>query len=247
MSLPRSSAESRQAWFATTHWSQVVSAGAGDSSQARAALEHLCRTYWYPLYAFVRRTGKSSQDAEDLVQGFFAACLEKDYLGKADRGKGRFRSFLLMALKRYLANAWDKERAGKRGGSQGMVWLDGLSGEQRYALEPVDRMTAERLYERRWALTLLDEVLARLRQEQVAQGKGKLFDQLKEFLVSGGRGTPYAMLAMHLAMSESAVKVAVHRLRQRYRTLLEAAIADTVDSPGEVEAERRHLLSALSD
>lgn len=247
MSLPPPHPSSGQAWFATTHWSRVLAANTDSSSTARAALEELCRTYWYPLYAFVRRTGKSPQDAEDLVQGFFAACLEKDYLRKADPGKGRFRSFLLMALKRYLANEWDKEQTHKRGGGQELVWLDGLSAEQRYAMEPADQMTADRLYERRWAMTLLDQVLARLKQEQNAQGKGEHFDQLKEFLVSGGRGTPYAAVAAQMDMTESAVKVAIHRLRQRYRVLLEEAIASTVESPGDVETERRHLLSSLSD
>ena len=216
-----------------------------DSSQARVALEKLARAYWYPLYAFVRRLGKSPQDAEDVVQSFFAVCLEKNYLGAADQAKGRFRSFLLLALKRFLGHERERERALKRGGGEAVVALDGLSAEQRYALEPADQMSADRLYERRWALTLLEQVLARLRSEQVAAGRLEVFEQLRGWLTSGGRGTPYAELAGRLGMSESAVKVAVHRLRRRYRDLLEQEIAQTVASPTEVEEERRHLLAVL--
>ncbi len=237
---------SREVLFATTRWSVVVSAGREDSRVARAALEELCGAYWYPLYVFVRRTGRSAHDAQDLVQGFFAALLEKHYLREVDREKGRFRSFLLLALKRFLANEWDKERARKRGGDRVLVSLDALTAEQRYALEPAESRTADQLFERRWATTLLERVLTRLRDEQVASGRAVLFEQLKEFLVSPGRGTPYAELAARLGSSEGAVKVAVHRFRRRYRDLLEEEIARTVNSPGEVDEERRHLLSALA-
>lgn len=240
------SSTSHPQWFVTTHWSVVLAAGRGDSTRARAALEKLCRTYWYPLYAFVRRRGRSAHDAEDLVQGFFAICLEKNYLGAAEQAKGRFRSFLLLALKRFLANEWEKTRTLKRGGGQVSISLDSLTAEQRYALEPADRLSADKLFERRWALTLLDQVVTRLREEQAQAGKLDQFEQLKECLTAVERGTPYATLATRLGMSEGAVKVTVHRLRQRYRELLEEEIANTVASPAEVEEERRHLLAALS-
>src|SRR5678815_830875 len=154
---------SRQAWFVTTHWSVVLAAGRKDkdSQRTRDALESLCRTYWYPLYAFVRRSGHGPHDAEDLVQSFFEQCLSRNYLGAADQSKGRFRSFLLVALKRFLANEWDRARTLKRGGGAPPISLDALTAEQRYALEPADQLSADRLYERRWALTLLDKVLSR--------------------------------------------------------------------------------------
>jgi RNA polymerase sigma factor (sigma-70 family) len=240
-----SSEKSRHERFVTTHWSLVLAARHGNSTSARAALEKLCHTYWYPLYAFVRRSGQSPHDAEDSVQGFFAVCLEKNYLDAADKDKGRFRSFLLIALKRFLAKEHDKSQARKRGGGEKPIALDGLTAEQRYALEPAEQLSADKLFERRWALTLLEKVLSRLREEQVA-GKLEAFEQLKEFLLAGGRGTPYAELAARLGVSEGAVKVAVHRLRQRYRELLEEEIANTVASPEEVEEERRYLLSVLS-
>jgi RNA polymerase sigma-70 factor (ECF subfamily) len=244
-SSSRAIPSSNPQWFVTTHWS-VVLAAAGDSTRGRAALEKLCRGYWYPLYAFVRRRGHGPHDAEDLVQSFFATCLEKNYLGDVNQAKGRFRSFLLIALKHFLANEWDKATARKRGGKQPAISLDSLTAEQRYALEPADECTAEKLFDRRWALTLLDQVVTRLRGEQVAAGKLEQFELLKECITSGGRGTPYAQLAEQLGTSEGAIKVAVHRLRQRYRELLEEEIANTVASPEEIAEERRHLLSALS-
>ena len=234
-------------WFLTTHWSVVLAAGRSGSTRARGALEKLCQTYWYPLYAFVRRLGHGPHDAEDLVQAFFAQCLEKDYLRAADRARGRFRSFLLMALKRFLANEWDAARARKRGGGALPISLEALTPEQRYALEPAERFGPDRLFERRWALTLLEKVLARLREEQVAAGRSAMFELLKESLTARGRAAPYAELAARLGTSEGAVKVAVHRLRQRYRELLEAEIANTVASPEEVAEERRYLLSVLSE
>src|SRR5688572_23952720 len=206
---------SQPQWFVTTHWSVVLAAGRGDSTRARAAVENLCRNYWYPLYAFVRRLGHGAHDAEDLVQSFFAVCLEKNYLGAAEQAKGRFRSFLLIALKRFLANEWDKARTLKRGGRQASISLDSLTAEQRYALEPADQLSADKLFERRWALTLLDQVVVRLRDEQAAAGKLDQFEQLKECITAAGRGTPYAESAAKLGLSEGAVKVAVHRLRQR--------------------------------
>jgi RNA polymerase sigma-70 factor (ECF subfamily) len=231
--------------FCTTHWSVVLAAGRNDTTHARAALEKLCQSYWYPLYVFVRRSGHSPHDAEDLVQSFFTLCIEKNYLGGADQSKGRFRSFLLIALKRFLANEWDKARTLKRGGGASAISLDALTAEQRYALEPVERLSADRLFERRWALTLLDKVLVRLREEQAVAGQLEAFEVLKDSLTGSG-SAPYAELAERLGKSEGAVKVAVHRLRQRYRELLETEIANTVASPEEVAEERRYLLSVLT-
>lgn len=224
----------------------MLAAGRDDSTQAHAALENLCQAYWYALYAFVRHLGKTPHDAQDLVQCFFAACIEKNYLADANREKGRFRSFLLLALKRFLANEWDKARAQKRGGQHAVLSLDSLTAEERYALEPADHLTPDKLFDRRWAMTVLENVLKRLREEQAQAGRLGAFEHLKECLTSGGRGTPYAELAARLGTSEGAVKVSVHRLRRRYRALLEEEIANTVSSPAEVEEERRHLLLALS-
>lgn len=232
-------------WFVSTHWSVVAAAGA-DTTQARAALENLCRTYWYPLYAFTRRLGHLPEDAEDAVQSFFTECIEKNYLAAADESKGRFRSFLLVMLKRFLAKQWHKSTAKKRGGGAALVELDALSAEQRYAVEPVQRLGPEELYERRWALSLLETVLRRLEEEQREGGRYKIFKQLKETLVSSARGTPYAALGEKLGMSEAAVKVAVHRLRERYRALLDIEIANTVASREEIDEERRYLLSVLA-
>jgi RNA polymerase sigma-70 factor (ECF subfamily) len=238
-------ASSSPAWFVTTHWSVVLAAGRSDSTRAMAAMENLCKAYWYPLYAFVRRLGKNPQDAEDLVQSFFTQCLSKNYLHAANESKGRFRSFLLVALKRFLANEWDKGRARKRGGGENLVALDALTAEQRYALEPADVQSADKLYERRWALTLLEKVLSRLETEQRTAGNGRAFAELKPFLTGGG-GDSYAEIAARLSMTEAAVKVAIHRLRKRYRAILEEEIANTVSSMDEVMEERRYLLSVLS-
>lgn len=227
--------------FVTTRWSVVLAAGR-DSTQAHDALEHLCRVYWYPLYAYVRRQGHSPEDAQDLTQSFFAKLIAKHYLGDVDRSKGKFRSFLLASLKHFLANEWDKARAQKRGGGQTVVSLD---AETRYGLEPSDEASADKIYERRWALTLLDEVLKRLRDEYAADRKGKLFEELKETLTAGKSEVGYAEIGMRLGMSEGAVKVAVHRLRQRYRDLLRAEVAETVASPEEVDEEIRALFAAV--
>ncbi len=229
--------------FITTRWSLVLAAR---GSECVPALEALCGAYWYPLYAFARREGRGAQDAEDLVQGFFARCLEKDYLATASAGKGRFRSFLLVAFKRYMAKEHARGRALKRGGSETGLELDALTAERRYALEPVDAWSADRLYDRRWALTLLERVLGRIEAEQREAGTAERFGALREFLVAGGRGTPYAELAARLGMTEGAVKVAVHRLRARYREVLTEEIAQTVATPEEVEDERRHLLRMVS-
>lgn len=231
--------------FATTHWSVVLAAGRETSAQAHQALTTLCETYWYPLYAYVRRRGYSAEDARDLTQGFFAALLEKGYVRAADRERGRFRSFLLVALKRFVSMEWDKAHAQKRGGMQTPISLDARDGERRYALEPAHEWTPEKVYQRRWALTLLHQVLARLESSYADAGKASLFDHLRPFL-SGATGAPsHSQVASELGMTEGAVKVAVHRLRRRYRELLRSEVAQTVADPEEVRDELRLLLAAL--
>ena len=230
--------------FELTRWSVVVAAGGDDSKVARQALEHLCHTYWYPLYAFVRREGHSAHDAQDLTQEFFARLLQKGWLQDVRREKGRFRAFLLASMRHFLANEWDRAHALKRGGGRSPISLDAPSAEERYALEPADPMTADRLYERRWALTLLEQVLARLKREFGAAGKETLFEELKPTL-TGGR-VAYAEIAARLRAQETAVRVAAHRFRLRYRDLIRAEIAETVAGPGEVDAELARLFAALA-
>jgi len=217
-----------------------------DSPQAHQALETLCGNYWYPLYAYVRRQGHSAHDAQDLTQAFFARLLEKNYLADVQREKGRFRSFLLASLKHFLANEWDREQALKRGGGKRLIALDEDSAESRYKLEPKDDLSADKIYERRWALTLLDQVLAKLRGEFEKDGKLDQFETLKQYLSGGRTSVSYAQAADKLGMNEGAIKVAVHRLRKRYRELLRAEIAQTVATASEVEAEIRYLFAVLS-
>jgi RNA polymerase sigma-70 factor (ECF subfamily) len=233
--------------FCPTHWTVVLAAGSADSVAARDALEKLCRAYWPPIYAFIRRQGHNPHDAQDLTQGFFARLLEKNSFAEADRAKGRFRSFLLGALKHFLANEWDKANALKRGGGQTLIPIDVASVETTCGFEPADHTMADKAFERRWALTLLDQVLRRLRQEYLDAGKETLFEQLKQTLTEASRTVPYLEIAARLGTTEGAVKVAVHRLRQRYRELLRAEIASTVASPAEVEDELRNLFAALAN
>jgi RNA polymerase sigma-70 factor (ECF subfamily) len=232
--------------FVTTHWSLVVSAGSTETTQARSALEKLCRAYWFPIYAFVRRQEHNPHDAQDLTQEFFARLLEKNQIAGADRNRGRFRSFLLASVKHFLANEWHKARAQKRGSGQVPIPIDASAAESKCGIDPADTLTAEKIYERRWALTLLDQVLHRLRDEYTRDGKENLFEQLKPTLTEASRSVRYADIAAQLGASEGAVKVAVHRLRQRYREVLRDEIADTVASPGEVEDEIRNLFAALA-
>lgn len=231
--------------FATTHWSVVLSAGQGGSDEAPAALGRLYQVYWYPLYAYVRRQGHDPGTAQDLVQEVFLALLEKNQLAAVEPGKGRFRSYLLAAVNHLLANEWHKRHRQKRGGGQTLVALDGLAAEERYRMEPLDDRAPDVLFERRWALALLDGVFLRLRAEWQAAGKGATFDVLKVFL-SGDRDAPsFAESGAQLGWSEGAARVAVHRLRQQYRSLLREEIAQTVSSVEEVEDELRHLLAVL--
>ncbi len=232
--------------FVTTHCSVVLTAGSRDTTRAQAALEKLCRAYWYPLYAYVRRRGQSVEDAQDLTQEFFARVLERNWLARADQAKGRFRTFLLTAMERFLANEWDKVRALKRGGGFRNIPIQLDTAETRYGVEPADTHTPEQAFEYRWALALLDEVIGQLEAEFRARDQADLFKALKPCLVGNRASQPYAELAARLGMEEGAVKVAVHRLRQRYRELLRAEIANTVDSPGQVDAEMRHLFNVLA-
>ncbi len=231
--------------FLTTHWSLVIAAGRRQSPQSDGALASLCSTYWYPLYAFVRRRGYAPEEAQDLTQEFFAALLDKNYVQDADRQRGRFRSFLLTALKHFLSNQRNRARAKKRGGGRSVFSLDFESGEIQYRREPADAMTAERLFERRWALKLLDRVLGRLQQEYADAGNPAIFEHLKECLTREKGSTPYRQVAQQAGLTEGAVKVAVHRLRRRYRELLEEEIAQTVSTAAEVEDEIRQLFAAL--
>ncbi len=232
--------------FVTTHWSVVLTAGRSDTTRAHAALEKLCRAYWFPLYAYARRRGYSVEDAQDLTQEFFARVLEHHWLARADQAKGRFRTFLLTAMERFLANEWDKVRALKRGGGQRNIPIQLDTAETRYGVEPADTRTPEQAFEYRWALALLDEVVGQLEAEFRSQDQAEMFTTLKPCLVGDRASQPYAELAGKLGMEEGAVKVAVHRLRQRYRELLRAEIANTVDSDSEVEAEMRHLFNVLT-
>ena len=234
------------AGFAATRWTLVWAAADGRvSPRAQEAMEELCRLYWYPLYAYVRRRGHEAHEAEDLTQEFFLRLLAKDFFAGVDRRKGKFRAFLLAALKHFLANQRDRSRTQKRGGGQVVVSLDGLKAESRYQLEPAHNPTAEKLFERQWAIAVLDWVLLRLQTDFAAEGKQAIFDRLKPFLTAGRQPGGYAEVAGELGISEGAVKTAVHRLRRRYRQLLRDEIAQTVASSEEIDEEIRYLLACL--
>ena len=239
------SSQSRRRRFATTHWSIVAAAGGRPSPESREALAALCQTYWYPLYAYVRSHGRRAQDAEDLTQEFFATLLEKGYLQAADRERGRFRSFLLTAFKRFLGKEQERANAQKRGGGKTILSIDFQTGEGRYQREPSHDWTPERVFDRRWALTILEQVLARLAAEYAAKQKGRLWEQLQPYLTGTAGAPSYAAVASVLGITEGAVKVAVHRMRRRYRELLREEIVQTVDSPQEVDDELTLLLAAL--
>jgi RNA polymerase sigma-70 factor (ECF subfamily) len=233
--------------FATTHWTVVLAAGRRSAPQADAALEELCRIYWYPLYAYVRRQTPTREDAEDLTQSFFARFLEKNYLEKLNSEKGKFRAFLLASLKHFLANEWDKANSLKRGGGTAPLSLDWQDADTRYQIEPADNSSPDKIYDRAWAVTLLERVIQHLRDENEAGGNSKVFEQLKPFLMVGKSAIPYSQSAEALGMTESAVRVAVHRLRRRYRELLRAEISQTLSDPGQVEEEVRALFSAFAE
>lgn len=242
---PMGSPQSRRD-FATTRWSLVLAARRGSTSESRTALASLCAAYWSPLYAYIRRRGFQFDEAQDLTQEFFARMLEKQSLEHVSREKGRFRAFLLASLKNFLANCRRDERALKRRPAGGVMSLDFAAAEERYRLEPLDRLTPEKLYERRWALTLLEQTLARLQAEYETSGKTAAFERLKPYLSAGQEKTSYAAAAADLDMSEGAIKVAVHRLRRRYRELLRREVAQTVANPDDLEEELQSLFEALS-
>jgi len=232
--------------FATTHWTVVVAAGRRATPEADRALEELCRTYWYPLYAYVRRRGHLPPDAQDLTQEFFARLLAKHWIESADREKGRFRTFLLTAMNRFLANEWDRAGTQKRGGHAVHLPLDTETAETRYEADAALALTPDRLYDRHWAMTLLDRALTRLRTEQERAGKAKEFAVLSPFLTAERGAIPYAEAAAQLGVNEAAARQAVHRVRKRFRDVFREEITQTVAVPEEVDEEIRHLLAALS-
>ena len=246
-SISTTAPQRSDAWFVTTHWSVVLSAGHNDTPRAAEALQRLCQTYWYPLYTYVRRRGHSPQDAQDLTQGFFACLLERQSLATADPEKGRFRSFMLGAMNYFLATEWAKMQTQKRGGGREIFSLDLAAAEQRFDLESADHATPDKAFDQAWATALLDKVLSQLEAEFRREGKIQLFDTLKQTLAGSRESQPYGVLAAQLSINEGAVKTAVHRLRKRYRQLLEAEIANTVTSPDEVKEEMRYLLKAAAD
>jgi RNA polymerase sigma factor (sigma-70 family) len=236
-----------QPLFATTHWSVVLAAADADSPRAKGALERLCRTYWYPLYAYVRRRGYSHEDAQDLTQGFLVQLLERHSFARADASKGRFRSFLLGGLNYFLSDERDRASAQKRGGGQPTLsFIDAQAADERYRLEPVDERSPDKLFERRWAVALLDQVLARLEQEFREAGKAELFQRLRGFLVAGTGEESYAEVGAQLGLSGEAVRKTLQRMRHRYYELFREEVAHTVAGPAEVEEELRYLYAVIA-
>jgi RNA polymerase sigma-70 factor (ECF subfamily) len=232
--------------FATTHWTVVLAAGRQRSPQAARALEELCRTYWFPLYAYVRRHGHTKEDAEDLTQAFFARLLEKNPLAALDSEKGKFRAFLLASLKHFLANEYDKSQAQKRGGGNVPLSLDWQTADTQFQIAATNEPRPDKAFDREWALALLAKVIQRLQDESAADGKAKLFEQLKAFLMAGKAESAQRDVAAALGMEEGAVRVAVHRLRKRYRQLLRDEIANTLADANMVDEEMRSLFGAFS-
>jgi RNA polymerase sigma factor (sigma-70 family) len=232
--------------FATTRWTVVLRAGGPTSEGSAAALEQLCRTYWYPLYSFARRNGLPAHDAEDMTQSFFAFLLEKDAISRADRERGRFRSFLLAAFKNFQANRRSHDSAAKRGGGEKLVSFDEMQAEGRYQSDSRTTLSPECLYDKQWAASLLDEVMSALRREYAVLKKESLFDMMRGIIWGGRDESSYAVLALQAGLSEGALKVAVHRMRKRLQERLRQEVAQTVATPGEIDDELRHLLAALS-
>jgi DNA-directed RNA polymerase specialized sigma24 family protein len=233
------------AWFTTTHWSVVLLAGDATSPQAAAALEKLCRTYWLPLYSYIRRQGHGPHDAQDLAQGFFVRLLRMNSFADVSREKGKFRTFLLAALKHFLSDERDRVRAEKRGGGQTVISLDETEAETRYLQVPSPDAAPRKVFDRRWALTVMEEALKRLRQEHTASGKQELFAYLSAFLSSEANPGDYDVLAPKLGMSAGSIGVAVHRLRQRYRECVRLELAQTVAGPADLDEEMNYLFSVL--
>jgi RNA polymerase sigma-70 factor (ECF subfamily) len=232
--------------FPPTLWTVVLAAKENSSAEADAALEQLCRTYWWPLYAFVRRRGYGAHDAEDLTQAFFEGLLAKDFLRAVDRTKGKFRSYLLARLENFLKNEWRNARTQKRGGKIKFVSINDETAEQPYLQVAASNLSAEEFFEKQWATTLLAQAAARLRDEFIASGKGAFFEEIKVFLTREKHAASYAELATRLGTTEDALKTAVMRMKKRYGELLRAEIANTVSSPEEVDEELRALMRALS-
>jgi len=232
--------------FKTTQWSVILSAGAVSDSVSRRALERLCSAYWFPIFAYVRRQGRSPEDAQDLTQEFFARFLEHGYFARADRDRGRFRTFLLTSLKHFLNEDWKKSTRIKRGGVNALQPLSIDDAELRYAAGFRDTLSPDHLYERRWAEALLERVLHQLQCDYAATGRGEIYRQLQQFLWGRQAELSYADMGTRLGMNEGAVKVAVHRLRQRFRQLLHQEVAQTVEHGGEIEAELRYLLEVFA-
>jgi DNA-directed RNA polymerase specialized sigma24 family protein len=235
-----------QPLFLTTHWSVVLAAKDTTSPGCSQALETLCRSYWYPLYAFVRSSGYSPHDAQDLTQGFFERLLAKEYLRVVDPEKGRFRTFLKMALKRFLVQKWERGKAAKRGGGEAALSFDTELAEQRFQSNPLHTLAPDVIYDRQWAFTLLGEATSRLEDEYAAAGKANDLKQLKPYLTEERGRIPYPHIAGALNTTEGAARVAVHRFRKRFRELFREVVAETVSEPGEVEQELRHVIEALS-
>ena len=238
--------EKCRAVFATTHWSVVLQAGLESSVERSQALESLCGAYWYPLYAYIRRLGHPPHDAQDLTQAFFAYVLEKELIAKANPTTGHFRSFLLASLKRFMANEYRRQQAEKRGGNAQTISFDAESAESRYTEGLAGTEHPQAIYERAWAVAILDQAMKSLESEYAIARKELIFKELHVFLQGDRSGSTYARIATGLAMTEGAVKVAVHRLRQRYRELLRAAVANTVADPLDVDEELKELLLILS-
>jgi RNA polymerase sigma-70 factor (ECF subfamily) len=232
-------------WAGSTHWSAVLAAGKPGSPEATAALEELCRTYWYPLYAWVRRRGYGIEEAQDLTQEFFSRMVEKHWLESADPKRGKFRSFLLAAMNHFLANEWRHAHTIRRGGGKALISLDDTA-EKRYALEATIELAPEKIYERRWAWSLFERAVSRLREEYTGAGRDRLYEALKSFLADEIDEGDYPRLAAGLGMTHAAVATAVHLLRGRYRELVREEVAHTVADPSEVEDEMRSLLAALT-
>ncbi len=242
----RESAPDSPRVFATTHWSVVVAAGKDESLPARSALETLCRAYWYPIYVYVRRKGHGPDDAQDLTQEFFSQLISKQHLRLADRNKGKFRTFLLATLDYFLAREWSRAHRQKRGGQFSFISLDQQTPEERYRIEPPDNDTPEKKFLRQWALTVLKQTMEALERECETNGKGGLFREARSLLSGERDAGAYARISQRQAMGEGAVRVAVHRLRQRYGELLRSEIAQTVGTTEEVDEEMRCLLQVLS-
>jgi RNA polymerase sigma factor (sigma-70 family) len=242
---PTPTATAADGWFKTTHWSVVLAAGQ-ESAQSHDSLARLCQLYWQPLYSYIRRSGCKPEDAQDLTQEFFARLVARDYLKSAAPEKGRFRSFLLMALKRFMANEWDRANRQKRGGGREIISLDAQDTENRYLCEPVDQLSPDKLFDRRWAKVLLERVMTLMEAEFASAGKGSVFTELKPFLSGDDEDLSYGLISQKLGLSEGTLRVTVHRFRQRYRELLREEVARTVEGPDAVDDELRCLFSAAS-